>query len=176
MDQLASIMGGRAAEMLVYNEITTGAANDLNQATTLSRQMVTQYGMSAKLGPRTFGKVNELVFLGRDIAETRDYSESVAEQIDGEVTGLVSEAHQRAADILRQNEEALRRVADNLIRLETIGIEDLEAILEGKELPDPIEAVKEEPAETEAEATPPTSESPAPPPTGRLAEDPGSPA
>ena len=82
----------------------------------------------------------------------------------------------RAADILRQNEEALRRVADNLIRLETIGIEDLEAILEGKELPDPIEAVKEEPAETEAEATPPTSESPAPPPTGRLAEDPGSPA
>ena len=174
LDQLASMMGGRAAEMLIYNEITTGAANDLNQATTLSRQMVTQYGMSAKLGPRTFGKVNELVFLGRDIAETRDYSESVAEQIDGEVTELVSEAQRRASDILRQNEESLRRVAANLTRVETIGVLELEAILAGEDLPDPIEAEKDEPAETEADAAAPTLESPVAPPPGRLAKDPGS--
>ena len=172
MDQLATMMGGRAAEMLVFNEITTGAANDLTQATTLSRQMVTQYGMSAKLGPRTFGKVNELVFLGRDIAETRDYSESVAEQIDAEVTGLVSEAHQRATDILRQNEEALRRVADNLTRLETIGVEDFKALYEGRELPVPVKA--EEPAKAEPQVEPPAPESPAAPPAGRLAEEPGS--
>ena len=134
-DQLAAMMGGRAGEMLVFNEFTTGASNDLVQATTLARQMVTQYGMSRKLGPRTFGNRQELIFLGRDIAETRDYSEAIAEQIDAEVSELVSRAHDRATEALRQNREALDRVADHLCEIETVNIETFKALVEGREPP-----------------------------------------
>ena len=163
-DQLASMMGGRAAEMLIFKEITTGAANDLNQATTLARQMVTQYGMSSKLGPRTFGKVNELVFLGRDIAETRDYSESIAEQIDDEVSNLVTRAHQRATDVLNANEEMLRRLADHLTEVETMGVEEFVAVFEGREIPVQEEQVEE--PESAADESAPAPESPSATPRG----------
>ena len=170
-DQLASMMGGRAAEMLIFKEITTGAANDLNQATTLARQMVTQYGMSSKLGPRTFGKVNELVFLGRDIAETRDYSESIAEQIDDEVSNLVTRAHQRATDVLNANEEMLRRLADHLTEVETMGVEEFVAVFEGREIPVQEEQVEE--PESAADESAPAPESPSATPPGRMAEESG---
>ena len=113
-------MGGRAAEELVFGEITTGASNDLEQATNIARTMVTRFGMSKKLGPRTFGKREELVFLGREISEQRDYSDSVAEQIDDEVHSLIEGAYQTAMRILKENRPRLDNVSNYLMENETI--------------------------------------------------------
>ena len=170
-DQLAAMMGGRASEMLVFNEFTTGASNDLVQATTLARQMVTQYGMSRKLGPRTFGNRQELIFLGRDIAETRDYSEAIAEQIDAEVSELVTRAHDRATEALRQNREALDRVADRLCEIESMNIETFKALVEGREPPAQQEPKADEPAkETQPPVPPKRALTPRP---RRIVEEPG---
>ena len=102
---LAGLLGGRAAEELFIGDITTGAGNDLERATKLARKMVTEYGMSEKLGPLTFGHREELVFLGREISEQRNYSEQVAESIDEEVRRLVETAHQTARSILTEHRE-----------------------------------------------------------------------
>ena len=118
-DMLAAALGGRAAEKVALDEVTTGASNDLEQATAIARSMVTRYGMSEKLGPRTFGKRQELVFLGKEIAEQRDYSDSVAQTIDEEVHGLVDEAYQTARRLLTTHKEILTRVARYLISHET---------------------------------------------------------
>ena len=118
-DMLAAALGGRAAEEVALDEVTTGASNDLEQATAIARSMVTRYGMSEKLGPRTFGKRAELVFLGKEIAEQRDYSDSVAQTIDEEVHGLVDEAYQTARRLLTTHKEILTRVARYLISHET---------------------------------------------------------
>ena len=118
--RLAMAMGGRAAEELVFGEITTGASNDLEQATNIARTMVTRFGMSKKLGPRTFGKREELVFLGREISEQRDYSDSVAEQIDDEVHSLIEGAYQTAMRILKENRPRLDNVSNYLMENETI--------------------------------------------------------
>lgn len=129
-DELAGLLGGRAAEELVFNDVTTGAANDLEQATKLARRMVTEYGMSEKLGPRTFGKREELIFLGKEIAEQRDYSEKIALEIDEEVHRLIEEAYQTAQSILKKYRPNLDRLAEELINKETIEGEELKAILE----------------------------------------------
>ena len=129
-DELAGLLAGRAAEELVFNDVTTGAANDLEQATKLARRMVTEYGMSEKLGPRTFGKREELIFLGKEIAEQRDYSEKIALQIDEEVHQLIEEAYQTAQDILKKYRPNLDRLAEELITRETIEGEELKALLE----------------------------------------------
>ena len=113
-------MGGRAAEELVFGEITTGASNDLEQATNIARAMVTRFGMSKKLGPRTFGKREEMVFLGREISEQRDYSDSVAEQIDDEVHSLIAGAYSTAMRILNERKAKLDHVSNYLIENETI--------------------------------------------------------
>ncbi len=118
--RLAMAMGGRAAEELVFGEITTGASNDLEQATNIARTMVTRFGMSEKLGPRTFGKREELIFLGREISEQRDYSDSVAEQIDDEVHSLISGAYQTAMNILTDNRARLDHISNYLMENETI--------------------------------------------------------
>ena len=97
-DMLAVSMGGRVAEEIIFVDVTTGASNDLSTATNIARQMVTRYGMSDKLGPRTFGKREEMVFLGREISEQRDYSDRIAEDIDTEVHMLVDEAYSLARD------------------------------------------------------------------------------
>ncbi len=117
---LASLLGGRAAEEIVFNDVTTGASNDLERATQLARAMVTQYGMSEKLGPLTFGEKEELVFLGREIGEQRNYSEEIARQIDREVRRLIDEAYQTAKRILSANRDILTEIADRLVREETI--------------------------------------------------------
>ena len=128
-DMLATLMGGHTAEEIIFNEITTGAQNDIEQATKLARKMVTDYGMSAKLGPRTFGHKEELVFLGREISEQRDYSDKVAEQIDDEVHNIIQQAYETAKRILTENKPKLIQIAQKLITLETIEGEGLEALL-----------------------------------------------
>jgi cell division protease FtsH len=113
-------MGGRVAEVLVFDEVTTGAGNDLEQATEIARTMVTRYGMSEKLGPRTFGKREELVFLGREISERRDYGDSVAQTIDEEVHRLIDTAQQTAREVLVEHRSRLERISKYLLEHETI--------------------------------------------------------
>ena len=117
---MAFLLGGRAAEAIVFNDITSGASNDLERVTQLARSMVTRLGMSEELGPMVYGKKEELVFLGREISEQRDYSERVAETIDEEVRRLVQEAFDWAKDILTQHREQLDIIANKLIEVETI--------------------------------------------------------
>ncbi|MEE8162985.1 MAG: ATP-dependent zinc metalloprotease FtsH [Anaerolineae bacterium] len=128
-DELAGLLGGRAAEELMFNDVTTGAASDLVQATKLARKMVCEYGMSEDLGPMTFGKKQELIFLGREIAEQRDYSEAVAQEIDREVRGFIDEAHSRAREILTTYRDKLIALAQRLIEKETLEGAELEAML-----------------------------------------------
>ncbi len=125
---MVGLLGGRAAEALVFDDVTSGAANDLERVTHLARTMVTRWGMSENLGPLVYGKKEELVFLGREIAEQRDYSETVAEQIDAEVRRLVSEAYRQAMDILQKYRDKLDAVAQRLLEVETISREEFEAI------------------------------------------------
>ena len=127
---LASMLGGKAAEDLVFNEMTTGASDDISRATKLARQMVTQWGMSEKLGPRTFGRKEELVFLGREISEQRDYSEKVAEEIDEEVRAIIDTANEKARHALRENQDKLTRIAKVLMDVETIEGDALKRLFE----------------------------------------------
>lgn len=124
---LAALMGGRVAEEIVFNEITTGASNDLDRATKMARAMVTQYGMSQKLGPLIFGEKDELVFLGKEIGEQRNYSEEIARQIDQEVRRIIEGAYQRATELLKENRAKLEAVADRLLKEETLDSQGFES-------------------------------------------------
>ncbi|MCH8206859.1 MAG: ATP-dependent zinc metalloprotease FtsH [Chloroflexi bacterium] len=126
---LAAALGGRVAEEVVFEEMTTGASNDLEQATNVARTMVTRYGMSEKLGPRTFGKREELVFLGKELHEQRNYSDRVAEQIDEEVHGLIDRAYKTAQGLLKSHGSTLKRVAEYLLINETVEGDDLQELL-----------------------------------------------
>jgi cell division protease FtsH len=128
-DEIASLLAGRACEELIFDDVTTGASSDLEKVTKLARAMVTQYGMSSKLGPRTFGQKEELIFLGREIAEQRDYSEEVARQIDAEVKQIIDKGYARATNILKEQREKLERLANRLIEVETLEGAELEALL-----------------------------------------------
>jgi cell division protease FtsH len=128
--RIAYALGGLAAEELVYGEASTGASDDLQKATAIARAMVTRYGMSERLGPRTFGRKEELVFLGREISEQRDYSEKIAEEIDEEVRRLVDRAHAEAKRILGENRGKLDQLARRLIEVETLEGENLRRFLE----------------------------------------------
>ncbi len=128
-DRLAVSLAGRAAEEINFGEVSTGAQNDLEQATGLARKMVTEYGMSSKLGPRTFGKREELVFLGREIHEQRNYSEKVAEEIDEEVKKLIQNAYDSARKILSDNKARLKLVAERLMAKETIEEQEFDDLL-----------------------------------------------
>ncbi|MDA1189829.1 MAG: ATP-dependent zinc metalloprotease FtsH [Chloroflexi bacterium] len=137
-DQLSAALGGRAAEEVIFGEITTGASNDIEQATNIARTMVTRYGMSERLGPRTFGKREEMVFLGREISEQRDYSDKVAEAIDEEVRALIDNAHQTAVRILKANKPKLHQIAQYLITNESLEGQILKDLFDSKppEFPD----------------------------------------
>jgi cell division protease FtsH len=128
-DELAGLLGGRAAEELVFKDVTTGASNDLERATRLARKMVTEYGMSDKLGPLTFGHKEELVFLGREIGEQRNYSEEVARAIDEEVRSLIGQAHETALRVLRENKDKLIKLASRLMEVETLEGAELDAVM-----------------------------------------------
>jgi cell division protease FtsH len=125
---MVGLLGGRAAEELVFDDITSGASNDLERVTRMARSMVTRLGMSEQLGPMVYGQKEELIFLGREISEQRDYSEAVAEQIDAEVRRLVSEAHEKAKQILVEYRDMLDAVAQRLLEVETISREEFESI------------------------------------------------
>jgi cell division protease FtsH len=140
-DRLAVGLAGRAAEEINFGEVTTGAQNDLEQATSLARKMVTEYGMSDKLGPRTFGKREELIFLGREIHEQRNYSEKIAEEIDDEVKALIQRAHKTAIRILTENKARLKLVAERLMVKETIEETEFDELLK-----EPIPAPDLQPA------------------------------
>jgi cell division protease FtsH len=129
-DQLAGMLGGRVAEEIMFDDVTTGAGNDLERATDLARKMVTRYGMSESLGPMTFGQKEELVFLGREISEQRDYSEAVAQQIDQEVRRFIDEAHDRARRTLQEYRDKLVAVATRLVEIETLDSDEFEAIMQ----------------------------------------------
>ena len=140
-DMMAAAMGGRVAEEQIFGEVTTGASNDLESATQIARNMVTRYGMSEKLGPRTFGKREELVFLGREISEQSDYSDNTAQKIDEEVQNLIQEAHDRAQEILEINKAKLVQLARHLITNETIEGDALIKLLESEAPPVAIEPI-----------------------------------
>ena len=131
LDDLSSLLGGRAAESVVFGDITTGASNDLERATDLARAMVTRYGMSDKLGPRVFGSREELVFLGREISEQRNYSEEVAQEIDNEVKRIIATAYDKAKEIMTTYRTKLDAVSDRLIRDETIDGSEFESMFDG---------------------------------------------
>ena len=125
---MVSLLGGRAAEEIVFSDITSGASNDLERVTNLAREMVTRLGMSTELGPMVYGKKDEMVFLGKEFTEQRDYSESVAEKIDIEVKQLVGDAYQRAKDILLQHRDVLEALAEKLLEQETVDKKELDKI------------------------------------------------
>jgi cell division protease FtsH len=154
LDDIAVSLGGFAAEQLIFKELTTGASNDLKVATNIARKIVTVYGMSAELGPMTFGDSHEMVFLGRDIAEQRSYSEEVAAKIDKEVSKIMNDAHKRATEALTAHRGTLDAIAKVLIENETIEQEEYEKLVadvmpasKRKHLEElPIEKIKEVPA------------------------------
>jgi cell division protease FtsH len=125
---MVGLLGGRAAEEIVFDDITSGASNDLERVTRLARSMVTRLGMSNELGPMVYGQKEELIFLGREISEQRDYSEAVAEQIDREVRKLVNEAYDQARAILRERRDMLDRIAQRLLEVETISRDEFERL------------------------------------------------
>lgn len=130
-DELAQLLGGRVAEELIFQDITTGAENDLRRATKIARDMVTVYGMSDKLGPVTWGEREELVFLGRELGEHKTYSDKLAEQIDQEVTNIIQKAHHRAKTVLQKHKELLKKISERLIKDETIEGDEFEKFFTG---------------------------------------------
>ncbi|HBY56847.1 MAG TPA: cell division protein FtsH [Candidatus Atribacteria bacterium] len=134
MDRLAVLLGGRVAEDIVFKDVTTGAQNDLERATKIARQMVTEFGMSESLGPITLGKKEHQIFLGRDISEQRDYSEEIANKIDKEVRKIIESAYTRAKDILTKNKRKLKKIARKLIERETLDGKELDNLLNGIKL------------------------------------------
>jgi cell division protease FtsH len=134
MDRLAVLLGGRVAEDIIFKDVTTGAQNDLERATKIARQMITEYGMSEALGPVTLGRKEHEIFLGRDISQERDYSEEIANKIDKEVREIVESAYSKAKDILTKNKSKLKKIARNLIERETLEGKELDDLLNGEKL------------------------------------------
>jgi cell division protease FtsH len=128
-DQLAGALGGRAAEEIIWGDVSTGASDDLRRVTQLARAMVTRYGMSKALGPLTYGDREEMIFLGREISEQRNYSEKVARQIDGEVKRLVSSAYEQALAVLREHGDKLELLAQRLLEMETVERTEFERLM-----------------------------------------------
>jgi cell division protease FtsH len=141
-DTLATLLGGHAAEELIFNERSTGPHNDIERVTAYARAMVTDYGMSDKLGTRTFGNKQEMVFLGREISEQRDYSERFALEIDREINKLIDEGYQTALKILTENKSKLIGLAEKLIAQETLEGEGLEKVFSDMSLPGPARKVE----------------------------------
>ena len=157
LDELKLLLGGRVAEALVLNEISSGASNDLQRATSLARQMICEYGMSERLGAVTFAHRQDQVFLGRDIGRDKDYSEEVAAQIDSEIRQFIDEAYQGTVKLLQDNIDKLHLIAEALIERETLEGYEVQQLMEhGKILPKqekPVEPPKEEPIPIEPEPT-----------------------
>ena len=135
--QIAILLGGRIAEEITMNSLTTGAGNDLERATEMARRMVCEWGMSDAMGPLTFGKKEEQIFLGREIAQHQDYSEDTALKIDHEVKRFVTEAYRRSHELLSEHKETLARMADALLAREVLDGEQVRRLAAGLPLEDP---------------------------------------
>jgi cell division protease FtsH len=145
MEQLAMTLGGRAAEELVFHEVTTGAANDLEKVTQIAKQMIMRYGMSDKLGPRVLGRNHDMPFLGREMGAEPDYSEEIAREIDDEIKRVIEEAHELAVTVLREHLSELHKISAILIERETIDKDQFERLLAGAP-EDEVFAEEEEPS------------------------------
>ena len=126
------MLGGRAAEEIRFDEVTSGAANDLQQATGIAKQMIMRYGMSEKLGPRTFGHNHSQPFLGREFTQEPDYSEEIAQEIDEEIRVIIENSHQRAKGLLMDHRQQLDLITNILVERETLEKEEFESLLAGK--------------------------------------------
>ncbi|MGI6553881.1 MAG: ATP-dependent zinc metalloprotease FtsH [Bacillota bacterium] len=155
LDQVTMLLGGRVAEALVLDEISTGAQNDLERATMLVRKIITEFGMSDELGPLTFGTKQEQVFLGRDIARDRNYSEAVAVSIDKEARRIMDECYSRAETLLKENIEKLHLIAGKLMEKETLEAEEFEALLNSNEDSEAATSASENPADGETDTKTP---------------------
>ena len=133
-------MGGRAAEKMIFNEYTTGASNDIERATGMARKMVCEFGMSEKLGPIAYGQKQEEIFLGREISQHRDYSESTQIMIDDEVKKIVQNGMDKAERLLNENADILHRMSDALLEREILDSVEIDMIMRGQELP-PFERI-----------------------------------
>jgi cell division protease FtsH len=161
MDQMAMTLGGRAAEELVFNEVTTGAANDLEKVTQTSKHMIMRYGMSEKLGPRVLGRNHDMPFLGRDMGAEPDYSEEIAREIDDEIRRVIEEAHERARKVLQDHMDELHQISKLLIERETIDKDQFERLLAG-ESPNSVFPEEKAAEAGEPEAKPRTDPKPRP--------------
>ena len=139
-DQITVAMGGRVAEDMVFGQVTTGATNDIQVATDMARKMVCEWGMSDKIGPLNFGRREEMVFLGRDLADQKEYSEQTAVEIDAEVRRIVTENHERARAIVKEHMDKLKVLAEALLEYETLEGREIDLLFEGKPIgrPAPI--------------------------------------
>jgi len=169
-ETMAMTLGGRAAEELVFNEVTTGASNDLEKVTATAKQMVMRFGMSERLGPRVFGHDRGQPFLGREMGSEPDYSDEIAREIDDEIRRIVENAHQTARDILDERRDDLERISEILLVRETIDADQFVALLEGASeeevFPPEAESAEEDyPSEPEPVNTPPSGQTPDPQPT-----------
>ncbi len=159
---ITAMLGGRVAEEITFGEITTGAANDFEKATELARKMVTEFGMSDKLGPLTLGTKHGPVFLGRDLVESRNYSDEIAYEIDKEVRRIIDECYNRARQVLTEHKELLARVAKALLERESLESDELDALIAGQPLPPDLPPVTPAPATQEVTSFP-RPETPIPP-------------
>jgi cell division protease FtsH len=161
LDLISMALGGRIAEELVFNEVTTGASDDLDRVTKMARSMVTRYGMSERLGPMIYGQKEELVFLGREIGEQRDYSEAVAEEIDEEVRRIISEAYEHARAVLIEHRDKLELIAETLLEVETLDREAFVRLMSGQE-EQPKGSVQQTPQKPEKKPVGPSGNEDAP--------------
>lgn len=158
LDEITVLLGGRVAEQIVFNEITTGAQNDLERCTDIARRMVCEYGMTENLGPLTLGRRHGPVFLGRDGAEDRNYSEDVAEKIDAEIRSIVDSCYQRATELLTENREILDRISVALLEKETISSEELDRLIAGEPEPKESDSSESQPPTATASVEPESTE------------------
>jgi cell division protease FtsH len=176
LEQIAMTMGGRAAEEIVFNEITTGASNDIEKVTSTAKAMVMRFGMSEKLGPRVLGRSNDLPFLGRDMGNEPDYSEEVAREIDDEIRRIIEEGHDLATRVLRDHIDDLHRISQILIERETIDKDQFVALLAGEAedtvFPDPEPEPEPEQPAAEPKRQPSVKPRPFPLPGGAAMQPP----
>jgi cell division protease FtsH len=152
-DKIAGMLGGNASERLVFGDTTTGASNDIEKATDLARRMVTEFGMSDRMGPRAYGKRDEMIFLGREISEQRNYSDDVARQIDEEVRTIIETAYARAQDVLTRHRDKLDKLAETLVEKETLDAQEFEALFSDLPPKEPLHGVVPKLSESPAEPT-----------------------
>ena len=171
-NQIAILMGGRIAEEVVLGQKTTGAGNDIEVATDLARKMVCEWGMSEKLGPLTFGKQEQAIFLGREFAQHKDFSEQTAIEIDAEIKRIVSENYERAKKLIEDNLDKLNRISEALLEHETISGQEIEMLMDGRPIERKPEPESEPQNEQKKEKVDSKAEKEAPMPTPPGVEEP----